>query len=97
MAFQLTVSPSELSRYVYSGNPATYISSVTYGRIFYLLVESTASRTEMEASIRATYKAAVVGGSIDGDVKYVNDLENSRIKVFALGGDPELLPPTLLD
>ncbi len=88
--FAPNVTPSDLSRYVGPGNPATYISSVTYGRRFYLLVESTASRQEMRASIEASYNAAVVGGSIEGGVEYIKDLENSRIKVVAVGGEQSL-------
>jgi hypothetical protein len=88
--FAPDVTAEQLDRYVGPGNPCVYISTVTYGRIFYLLVESTASREEMRASIDASYKAAVAGGSIDGDVKYVTQLADSRVKAFALGGDPNL-------
>jgi thiol-activated cytolysin len=88
--FGPNVTPADLAPYIGPGNPATYISSVTYGRRFYLLVESTESRTEMKASIKASYDAAVVGGSLSAGAKYVGDLENSSIKVFALGGDQGL-------
>lgn len=84
------VTPVELSAYIGPGNPATYISSVTYGRRFYLLVESSASRTKIKASIKASYDAAVVDGSLSASGTYVKDLENSSIKVFALGGDQGL-------
>ena len=72
------------------GNPGTYISSVTYGRKFFLLVESTSSRLDIKASIKATYDAGVTGGSLSAGAKYVKDLESSNIKVFALGGDQGL-------
>ncbi|MEM7372439.1 MAG: thiol-activated cytolysin family protein [Bacteroidota bacterium] len=88
--FAAEVQPSDLEPYIGPGNPGTYISSVTYGRKFYLLVESTSSRTDIRASIKATYDAAVVGGSLSASAQYVKDLENSSIKVFALGGDQGL-------
>ena len=88
--FAPEVTPEMLDRYVGPGNPAVYVSSVTYGRIFYLLVETTASRQELAASVEASFSAAVAGGGIEGDVEYVSELENSHIKVFALGGDEEL-------
>ncbi len=88
--FGPNVTPADLAPYIGPGNPATYISSVTYGRRFYLLVESTASRAEIKASIKASYDAAVVGGSLSVGAKYVKDLSNSSIKVFALGGDQGL-------
>ena len=84
------VTGAQLDPYVGPGNPATYISSVTYGRRFFLLIESTSSITEMKASIQATYDGAVVSGSLDASATYVRDLKNVNIKVFALGGDQSL-------
>ncbi|MEM8892832.1 MAG: thiol-activated cytolysin family protein, partial [Bacteroidota bacterium] len=37
--FAPEVTPQDLERYVGPGNPAAYISSVTYGRIYYMLIE----------------------------------------------------------
>jgi hypothetical protein len=85
--FAPEVTPADLAPYIGPGNPAAFISSVTYGRIFYLLIESTSSRTEMEASIDASFNAAAVGGSLDADAKYVKDLENVKVKAFAMGGE----------
>jgi hypothetical protein len=85
--FAPDVTPGDLAKYVGPGNPATYISSVTYGRRFYLLVESTSSIRDMRASVDASYKAALAGGSAHLDGEYVSSLENVNIKVFALGGD----------
>ncbi len=84
------VTGDQLAAYVGPGNPATYISSVTYGRRFFLLIESTSSITEMKASIQASYDAALVSGSLDASATYVKDLKNVNIKVFALGGDQSL-------
>ncbi|MEL6651176.1 MAG: thiol-activated cytolysin family protein [Bacteroidota bacterium] len=81
------VSADDLARFIQPGNPATYISSVTYGRKFYLLVESTASRIDMRASIQATYDAAVSNTELDASATYVKDLANVNIKVYAIGGD----------
>ncbi len=86
--FASSVTPDDLARYVGPGNPACYISSVTYGRIFYLLVESHASREALQASVKASYEAAVAGGEIDGKATYVKDLQGTTIQVYALGGDP---------
>ena len=87
--FAPSVTPADLAPYVGPGNPACYISSVTYGRRYYLLVESTSSLTEMSASIRGSYNAAVSsgGGSFDGT--YVTDLDEVNIRIVALGGNAE--------
>ena len=85
--FAPNVTPERLAQFVGEGNPATFISSVTYGRKFYLLVESTSSRQDMEASLNASFSAAVAGGSLNAGAKYVTDLQNVRIKAYALGGE----------
>ena len=85
--FHESVSPEDLSTYVQEDNPATFISSVTYGRIFYMLVESTSSRQEMSAKLDASYGAFrnKVEGSVEVDA--FNSLDEVRIKVIAYGGD----------
>ena len=88
--FAGSVEPTDLARYVSPSNPATYISSVTYGRRFYLLVESTESVADMRASISASYDAALAGGSGHLSGRDVSTLENVNVKVFALGGDASL-------
>lgn len=87
--FAPSVTPADLAPYVGPGNPACYISSVTYGRRYYLLVESTSTLSEMRASIQGSYEAAVSsgGGSFNG--KYVTELNEVNIKIVALGGNAE--------
>lgn len=85
--FDESVSPEQLATYVQPDNPATFISSVTYGRIFYMLVESTSSRQEMSAKLDVSYGA--FRNSVDGsvDVDSFQEMENVKIKVIAYGGD----------
>ncbi len=85
--FGSNVTVDQLSRYVQPGNPAAYVSSVTYGRVFYLLIQSTDSVQEIEASVDASFNGAVSGGSIGGDVKYVSELTNVKIGGYAIGGN----------
>ena len=80
----------DLDPFIGPGNPAAYISSVAYGRRFYILVESTQTSTEIEAAISASYNAAAAGGAIDAEATYVRDLDEVRIKVHAMGGDQSL-------
>lgn len=85
--FASTVSPSDLARYVYEGNPATYISDVTYGRIYYMLIESTSSYTEMETEINASFSGVVSSAEADISGHSLNSLDNLKIKVMAFGGE----------
>jgi len=85
--FDESVTPEQLATYVQPDNPATFISSVTYGRIFYMLVESTTSSQEMEAKLNVSYGSFnnEVSGSVDVDS--FQEMNNVKIKVIAYGGD----------
>lgn len=85
--FAPSVTAADLARYVGPGNPAAYVSSVTYGRIFYLLIESTSSAARMESSINASFSGWGVKAGGSASVGWVGELENVRMKAFALGGD----------
>lgn len=87
--FAPEVTPEQLGKYVYAGNPAAYISSVSYGRIYYMLIESTSSLTKMKASISASFNAAAASGGIDADAAGLSSMDNLVIKVFALGGESQ--------
>lgn len=85
--FGADVTPEDLAKYVQPDNPATFISDVTYGRIFYMLIESTSSRQQMEASLNLAYDgfAASAEGSLE--VSAFEALNDLKIKVIAYGGD----------
>jgi thiol-activated cytolysin len=85
--FAPTVTAEDLSRYVGPGNPVCYISDVTYGRIYYMLFESTSTITEMDASINASFNG--ITNKVDGEVEvdYLSQLSDLKIQVFAYGGE----------
>lgn len=85
--FAESVTPADLAKYVSPDNPATYISDVTYGRIYYLLIETTSSETEMDAAVSASFNGVVAGGGVDAEVNYMAQLKNLKIKLFAFGGE----------
>jgi hypothetical protein len=81
------VTPEQLAEHVGPGNPAAYISSVTYGRIFYLLFESTERVEKISASLDASFSGWGVEVEAGAGANHVGSLENLRVKAFALGGD----------
>ncbi len=93
--FAESVTPQDLEPHVGPNNPAAFISSVTYGRIFYMLIESSSTRQEMHAQLEAAYDsfgAASVSGSLD--VNAMQELEELNIKVVAYGGNASTTPLT---
>jgi len=93
--FAESVTPEDLAPHVGPGNPAAFISSVTYGRIFYMLIESTSTRQEMQTQLEASY-SSFGGNSISGslDTNAMQELEELSIKVIAYGGDASTTPLT---
>ena len=85
--FDESVSPEDLEKYVQPDNPATYIKKVTYGRIFYMLIESTSSLTEMNAKVETSYEGFKNTVEADLEVDTMNKMENLKVKVIAYGGD----------
>ncbi len=85
--FAPDVTPKDLAKYVGPGNAATYISDVTYGRIYMLLIETTSSETEMDAAVNASFNGVVAGGGVDAEVSKLSTLKNLKVKLFAFGGE----------
>ncbi len=95
--FDKDVSPADLAKYVGPGNPATYISDVTYGRTYYMLIESTSSVFDMEAGISGSFSAIASSGGGSVDASYLSSLSNLKIQVFAYGGEASSTLRTVVD
>jgi hypothetical protein len=80
-----SVTAEQLSPYVRPGNPATYISSVTYGRQFYLLVESTSSVQDLETSLQAAYDG-LANATVNAQATYKATRSSMIVHAFAVGG-----------
>lgn len=87
--FDSSVTPAQLATYIQPDNPATFISSVTYGRIFYMLYESSASAQDMEATLRGSYNAVAGKASAEVSINKLREYNNLQVKVIAYGGDSE--------
>ena len=85
--FAPSVTPEQLENYVGENNPATYISSVNYGRIFYLLIESSSTQHELEVAVDGAFSGVTTDVDATLDINYFNDVENVTYSVFAYGGD----------
>lgn len=87
--FDPSVTAEELAQYIQPDNPAAYISSVTYGRVFYMLFESTSSTSEMMSKLNLGY--STLGSSASGSVDYnaFNSLQELKLQVIAYGGNAE--------
>ena len=85
--FAPSVTPEDLAIYVGPNNPATYISSVTYGRIFYMLIESSSSQSELDIAVRGAFNGVTTDVDATLDITNFNSVDNVTYSVFAYGGD----------
>ena len=85
--FAPSVTPEQLANYVGENNPATYISQVTYGRIFYMLIESSSSQSELQIAIDGAFSGVAADVDVDLDISKFSSLDNVTYSVFAYGGE----------
>jgi len=69
-----------------SGNIPVYIGDVVYGRMMMFSVTSTASVSDIEGTINASYNAIAGGGSGSLSAKQKRILRDSKIEVASVGG-----------
>ncbi|MFI5234629.1 MAG: thiol-activated cytolysin family protein, partial [Gemmatimonadales bacterium] len=86
--FGSSVTAGSLAPYVGNGNPLCYISSVTYGRVFYLIYESQASSLQLQQALSFAYNGGVASGSITDTASFNQVMSQTQVQLFQLGGDP---------
>ncbi len=84
--FTDNIQRSDLAPYTGSGNPICYISSVSYGRIYYLLYESSEKSDVLMTSLKSSFASI----NIDGSIKKNEVVSNSRVHLIQRGGDAQL-------
>ncbi len=85
--FHEDADPEDLERFTGPGNPPCYLSSVNYGRIFYMLIESSSSEAELKTAVEGSFETLTQSGGGEFESDYFESIEEVNIKIFALGGD----------
>ncbi|WP_185836741.1 thiol-activated cytolysin family protein [Streptomyces sp. WAC 06783] len=67
-------------------NPPLYVQNVDYGRMLLFSCSSSQSVTEIKAALQASYNRGIGGAKGEIDAKYKQLLQNSDLKVLAIGG-----------
>lgn len=88
--FDPSVTAKDLEPYAAAGNPPVYVSGVTYGRIFYILFESTASQTSLEAAVKGSYSGPSIGVDASASASWKKLINESTVKAYGLGGNAEM-------
>jgi len=85
--FTPDITVNDLRNYTGNGNPITYISSVTYGRIFYLLYESWATREDLSMALNFSFRGFGAEAGVDAQRQFTETMEQTTARVFQIGGD----------
>jgi len=93
--FADSVTAGELEEVVRPGNPALYVSSVTYGRQYYVLLESTASVQEVERALKYVKGGGLSEASAEAKAEYQQVQGTVSLKTFAVGGGASALDAVL--
>jgi hypothetical protein len=67
------------------GNPPVFVSSIAFGRILIFSFTSTASETDINATLNVMYNGGEFGGEMEA--KYQEILQTAQIRVVTVGGD----------
>jgi len=87
--FTPDITVRDLQNYTGNGNPICYISSVTYGRIYYLLYESSATKEELNAALAFSYNGTFYGAKVEAEANFAKTMTQTNARVFQIGGNAE--------
>lgn len=73
----------------FNGTSPVYISSVTYGRMVYFMVESSSSSETMKAALSASFHKFKTGGDVNISYEHKQALEQSHISALVVGGNAD--------
>ena len=85
LVFGPKVTANDARPYMGPGNPPAYVSSVTYGRMLIMKVETDESEHDLRAALDVAFSKVNVSAAVEA--KKV--LQNSTFSVFVLGGSPD--------
>ncbi|HMV30746.1 MAG: thiol-activated cytolysin family protein [Gemmatimonadales bacterium] len=90
--FSSAFTPAKLQAQIDAGfmgqdNPPIYISQVTYGRSMMFTLTSTASESEIRATLNASYKFVTGQAGLDLSTQQHEILARSRIAITSIGGN----------
>ena len=88
--FGPNVSLENVQTIIDEDNPAAYVSSVNYGRIIMLRMETTNMNTDISLESVLQYATGVNEGEIDINSTYEEVLEESSINIITIGGNAEV-------
>ena len=88
LAFAPGVTVDDAALFMGDGNPPGYVSSLSYGRMLFVKIESDAEASQVKTAIDAVFSLGTVDASANVSAEVKKVMDESTVTVFALGGDP---------
>ena len=85
--FTPDITTNDLRNYTGNGNPVCYISSVTYGRVYFLVYESAASKQDLDAALKFAYRGFGSSAYLESEAHYNEVMKQTTVRVMQIGGD----------
>ncbi|HVI44466.1 MAG TPA: thiol-activated cytolysin family protein [Chitinophaga sp.] len=89
--FDSTVNPASLAPY-----SPVYVSSITYGRMGIIKVESNYSYDALKVAFNLAFKVSTVGGGVTVDAQTKKIIDESSIMVRTVGGEGDEVTKTIV-
>lgn len=89
--FPETITKNQLKS-IGPGNPPCYVSSITYGRVIVLAVESQSNVKQVKAALNAGLNYGFFSGEVKGNLDYQKVLESSKVTLLVRGGPTDAAP-----
>jgi hypothetical protein len=70
-----------------SNNPPIVVSEVSYGRMYFLVIETFHSKEDVNFAITAALNGKIFGGKVNGKFDMATIYNNMSVEFIALGGD----------
>ncbi len=80
------VTAAQLSSFVGSNNPPLYVQSISYGRQGFFFLETEATVSEIQTSLKAAFNAVLAKAETSLETTHKDRLDSSTMKVVILGG-----------
>ncbi len=84
--FAPSVTADDLAPFTSPSNPVCYVDSVTFGRLFLFVYESTDRKINLEAELNAAFNG-MQNGNVSAAAAYERVTRSSTVKAYALGGN----------
>ncbi len=97
--FTPDIKLEDVKYYTGNGNPMCYISSVTYGRIYVLLYESSVSQDSLKSALNFSLKLFGEDNKVNTKQAFNEIMKKTNVQIMQIGGNASdgLTPATAVD